>query len=311
MKWNQTRPSNLKEFISNEDIKENLLIYMNSCIKRNDSLDHILLYGQPGVGKTSLASVIANELNRKIEFVQGASIQTPKDVLNLFSLVTTNSIIFIDEFHEINSSCHELLLPILEDFVIDMQIGKDMNTKNIRMNLPKFTLIVSTNYLNKLSNALIDRFSIQFFLKEYKTSDIFLILKNISNRQKLTFQEKELKRISEISKGIPRIAINTLKRFYDYKLFNKEITIDYFLKKNNIYKYGLNQMDLIYLNSLDENKPLGLNTISQITNINKKVIELKIEPFLLKMKLIKKFNNGRKITIDGIKLIKESKDNKC
>lgn len=302
MKWINYRPVKLINFIGQEEIKFNLKIYINSVIINKTHLDHILLSGPSGIGKTTLASILANELGYKIIYAQGSHLSKLSDILNLFSLVTDNQIIFIDEFHMIDKSIIENLYTILEDFVIDIPIGVSNNSKMTRMKLPNFTLIAATNYLWKLPNPLVDRFPIKLFLSNYTEDDIFNIINQLCNINKFSCNNEDLKYIASISRNNPRIANNLLKRYFDYISCFENIenyNIKHIFQKIGIYPKGLTSIDIQYLNLINNATNLSLQAISQNLLIDKNTIELTIEQYLIKIGFVKINSKGRSITKIG------------
>jgi len=303
---NILRPSKLQEFIGKNEIKSNLDVYIKSAIKKHTSLDHILLCGLPGTGKTSLAMVIANELNAKIKIVQGGTLQKPSDIINLALTMNEHDVLFIDEIHSINEQCIELLYSIMEDFAIDISLGKDFNSKVTRLKVPNFTLIGATTVLYKIPQPLEDRFGIKIYLGHYSNEEMFQIAKQTSNKLNLNLSDKEIEIVANNAKGVPRIVNNLLKRIYDFKLIKPNIPINNILKKIGIISKGIDQNDIEYLFSLSKSdKPIGIKTISQMTNIDPLTIELKIEPYLLRLKYVMKNNLGRSITNEGLIFLKK------
>jgi Holliday junction DNA helicase RuvB len=298
------RPTNLDEFKGKAELKENLKIYLRSCLAQNKALDHCLLYGLPGTGKTSLAHIIANELKRKIRVIQGSSIQKNIDIINLAMTLNEHDILFIDEIHAINPQCVELLYSIMEDFVIDITLGKDFNSKITRIKLPQFTLIGATTLLGKISQPLEERFGIAFHIKTYTTKDIMEILRVSMSKLELALNERELLILAENSKGIPRYANRLIKRVKDFRVNNAKISINEILKKLQIINKGLDVDDFNYLNSIkNANRPIGLKTISQMINIDPYTVETKVEPYLLQKQYILRSINGRELTTKGLKFI--------
>lgn len=295
------RPLSLDEFVGKKDIKENINIFVESAKKRNECLDHVLLFGSAGLGKTTFANIIANLFNKKLKIIQGTQLKRNIDLINLVSLVNENDIIFIDEIHAISQECIETLYSVLEDFCIDIKIGVDNNQKITRVKIPKFTLIGATTNIDKLPKSLEERFPIFFFFDSYNDNEIKDLLRRTSNIFETELSEEELILITEHCKGVPRIANNLLKRIVDYRLINSNISIKNIIKKLGIYAKGLTDLDIKYLKALlYSDDYIGLKTISSIINTSSDIIENKIEPYLLKLELIKKTNRGRMITKKGV-----------
>lgn len=295
------RPLSLDEFVGKKDIKENINIFVESAKKRNECLDHVLLFGSAGLGKTTFANIIANLFNKKLKIIQGTQLKRNIDLINLVSLVNENDIIFIDEIHAISQECIETLYSVLEDFCIDIKIGVDNNQKITRVKIPKFTLIGATTNIDKLPKSLEERFPIFFFFDSYNDNEIKDLLRRTSDIFKTELSEEELILITEHCKGVPRIANNLLKRIVDYRLINSNISIKNIIKKLGIYAKGLTDLDIKYLKALlYSDDYIGLKTISSIINTSSDIIENKIEPYLLKLELIKKTNRGRMITKKGV-----------
>lgn len=289
----ELRPNKLDNFICDKVLKNNIKIYIDSCKKTNNTLDHCLIYGLPGVGKTTLASIIAHELGKQIKIVQGNNIIKNTDIINLVLTLNEGDVLFIDEIHAINPKIIEILYTIMEDFYIDINIGKDFNSKLTRIKIPKFTVIGATTNLGLITKPLEDRFGIIINIKQYTHEQICKILINVSKKNKFTIDENDIKFIANNSRNIPRIAIRLLKRVIDFRIDKSDINIETIFKYLGINN-GINEYDLKYLNFLaNKFKPIGLKTISNSINIDEKTIENKIEPFLLTNHYIEKTNSGR------------------
>lgn len=297
MKQQSLRPNNLKDFIGKDLIKKNLMIYIKATKLNHKQLDHCLFYGLPGTGKTTLAMIIAKNFNSNLKIVQGNIFQKNTDVYNCILNIKENDILFIDEIHAINQSCYELFYSLMEDFSFDIVIGKDFNTKITRIKIPHFTLIGATTSLSNLPTPLEQRFGIVFYFDSYQTNEIAKIIKNGCKKLNLILKPNDINLIANNSKGIPLIALMILLRVNDYKIVKPKINVIKILKKIGIFEQGLNQNDLKYLEAFINNqKFLGIKTISQITQFDQKFIESKIEPYLIKIKYLVKTNNGRMLS---------------
>lgn len=303
---NEWRPQNFNDFVGKTKLKNNLQTYIKSSKIRNQPLSHILFYGVPGTGKTSLANIIANELETNIHIIQGQMLTKTIDVINLLSLIKENDVIFIDEIHACHPSVFETLYSIMEDFAIDVAIGKDFNSKMTRLKVPKFTLIAATTLLGKIPKPLEDRFGFLFFIGEYNLDEIKNIVVRNIKKQNFVLDENEIDLISSVSKGIPRIANRVLKAVIDFKTINENQKIETILNNLSIYDDGLEECDINYLKALfNQENEVGLKSISQILNIDQLTIETKIEPFLIKNNYILKTLKGRKLSAKGIEYIKK------
>lgn len=305
---NPLRPQGFEDFVGQKDIINNLKVYIKASLLKDTSLDHTLLVGHAGVGKTSLAYIIAKELNQKIIVINANSIEKPKDIIIALSKLNAGDVLFIDEIHALNKNCEEVLYSAMEDFYINLNIKNNTKKEIMKYELPPFTLIGATTKVEELSKPLLDRFSIIFNLVSYTLSDISKILYNISDRMNFNYTSDALDKISSVSRLIPRIAINYLKRINDYAITDNINIIDInyvsdVLKKIGIKKYGLNNLDIRYLKMLHNeynDHPVGINTITSYLNETKKTVEDIIEKYLIEISFIKKTSKGRVITNKGI-----------
>ena len=308
---NFLRPQNLKEFIGQEKIKNTLDVIIQSARKRKASIDHIIFYGQAGVGKTTLANIVANESQRKIKYVQGPMLEKKSDILSLLGSIIKNDIIFIDELHGINRNVEEMIYSALEDGVIDIMIGPEGDSKIIRFELPSFTLVGATTQISKISLPLRERFGIVFKLLPYREQDILIILTNLAKQTNYDVEEEALKFIASYSRLIPRVANNLLKRVIDFAVVKNQKKIDKKIVQLTfdsigLYKYGLTDTHLNYLKILVEifeKQYASLDSIAGVTGESKDNIEQYIEPLLIKFSFIKKTSRGRSITSQGIKYL--------
>lgn len=299
MKILQLRPANLDEFKGKQELKSNLKIYIENTLNNHTYLDHCLFYGPPGVGKTSIAKIIANELNVGIKIIQGPEIKEKLDLITILYSIKENDVLFIDEIHAINPVCYELLYSVMEDFKLNINIGKEFNSKIVTLNIPKFTLIGATTKLGNLPDPFEERFGIIERIEQYTEEEIFEILSFSIDKCNLNVDKNILKVISQHSKGIPRTSKRILSRFMDHYTENKKDPKK-ILQKIGIFNLGLNSMDINYLKILAANKKMGIKSLSQMLNVDERTIQNKIEPFLIQMNLIQKNISGRNITTLGL-----------
>ncbi len=236
---NTLRPQTLKEYIGQNKVKENMKIYIESAKKRGEPLDHCLLYGPPGLGKTTLSNIIANEMNSNIKITSGPAIEKPGDLAALLTNLSEFDVLFIDEIHRLSKSVEEILYPALEDFTLDIVIGKGPTSRSIRLDLPKFTLIGATTKAGSLTTPLRDRFGIIHRLELYSEDDLATIVKRSSKILGIKIDEKASREIARRSRGTPRIANRLLKRVRDYAIVLGDGDID--LK---IAKHALNKLEI-------------------------------------------------------------------
>ncbi|UWD34347.1 Holliday junction branch migration DNA helicase RuvB [Mesomycoplasma molare] len=309
----EIRPKNFEEFIGQIEVIKTLKVLINSALKRKKPLDHILFHGPPGLGKTTLTKIVAQEVNSQIKFIQGALLEKKSDILAVFGSIQKNDIVFIDEIHSINKNVEELLYSAMEEYVVDIQIGVDGENKIMRMKLPEFTLIGATTMFNKISQPLKDRFGFIAKLKFYSIPEMVKIASNSINKLNIFIDTSNLEYIAKFSNYTPRILNNILKRIRDFFLFEKTTKIDKnlidsTLKNIGIYYNGLSTLHLEYLNLLAnifKQKSASLDVLSGILKESKENILKNIEPNLLELNLVEKTSKGRKITEKGVNYLKK------
>ncbi len=301
---NSIRPKWLKDYIGQDKAKEKLDIFIQSSIKRNDVLDHILLQGPPGLGKTTLSNIIANELGVNLRVTSGPAIERPSDLASILTNLSHGDVLFIDEIHRINRSVEEILYSAMEDFVLDIIVGKGPNAQSIRIDLEKFTLVGATTRSGMLSAPLRDRFGVLLSLSLYEISDLTKIIKRSADILAIEITEEGAIEIAKRSRGTPRIANRLLKRVRDYAYVKADRVIDYKTSKSGlelleIDEKGLDQMDKKIILTMHENfngGPVGIDTIAASTGIENVTIEDVYEPYLLQMGFISRTPRGRILT---------------
>ncbi len=311
----ELRPERFSQFIGQDKVIKNLKIFIKAAQKLELNLDHILLSGGPGLGKTTIALLIAKEYEKKLITIQGPALNSRNNLLSILSRIKLGDIVFVDEIHSISKNVEELLYSAIEDFVIDITIGKDNDSKTIRVKIPKFTLIGATTKMARISKPLKDRFGITMRLSSYSINDLIKIINNNLKILNFKITKKAANDIAKISKNTPRRANHILKRSIDFALFFKKDVIDSLVVKKmcfnlNIYEHGLNEDDINYLIILYnfKDKPTGIKTISALLNFNNLYIEDIIEPELIRLNFIRKTSRGRMITIVGMEFINKIKN---
>jgi holliday junction DNA helicase RuvB len=301
---NFLRPSFLGDFIGQQKLKENLEIFLNSAKSRNDSLDHTLFYGPPGLGKTTLAQIIAHEMGVGFKSTSGPVISKSGDLAAILTNLQAGDILFIDEIHRLNKNVEEILYSAMEDFKLDIIIGEGPSARAIKIDLPKFTLVGATTRLGAIANPLKDRFGIPLRINFYNVKELEQIIERDAKILNIGIENLASKEIAKRSRGTPRIAIRLLKRVRDFAInANQEIITqkiaDYALTQLEIDNYGLDASDHRYLRFIAENYrggPVGVETISSAISEERDTVEDSIEPYLIQQGFIEKTPRGRVIT---------------
>lgn len=303
------RPRTLDEYVGQDKVKENLKIFIEAAKQRNEPLDHTLLYGPPGLGKTTLSNIIANEMNANIRITSGPAIEKPGDLAALLTNLAPGDVLFIDEIHRLNRSVEEILYPALEDFSLDIIIGKGPSARSIRLDLPKFTLIGATTKAGSLSSPLRDRFGIIHRLELYTNEQLEQIIKRSANILKIDITENGAHEIASRSRGTPRIANRLLKRVRDFAQVQNDGMVtdeiaDKALLSLEIDKIGLDNIDRRMLETIIKKfagGPVGIETLAAAIGEDIDTIEDVYEPYLMQIGYLNRTPRGRTATIDAYK----------
>lgn len=298
------RPDTLKEYIGQDELKENLSVFIEAAKMRDEALDHVLLSGPPGLGKTTLAYIIANELGSNIKTASGPAIEKTGDLAAILSSLEPGDVLFIDEIHRMPRFVEEILYSAMEDFVLDIVVGSDSSTRNIRIDLPPFTLVGATTRSGDLSSPLRDRFGITLKLNYYSIEDLKKIIMRTSRVLECEIEESAALSLAKRSRGTPRIANRLFKRVRDYALVKGEGIIDenivnMALGKLKIDNLGLDETDYNLLTSIIEKfngGPVGIDALASTIGEEQTTIEDVYEPYLLQMGFIKRTSRGRIVT---------------
>ncbi len=295
------RPKKFDEYIGQKKIKDNLFIYIEAAKKRGEPIEHLMFYGPPGLGKTTLSNVVAHELGVNIRTTSGPAIERTGDLASILTNLNEGDILFIDEIHRLNRNVEEVLYPAMEDFAIDLILGKGPSAKTMRIDLPKFSLIGATTKIGALSSPLRDRFGAIHRLEFYTDLELCQIIRRSAKILNVKIEEAGIREIAKRSRRTPRIANRILKRVRDYAEVKHNGSVDESiageaLNKLDIDETGLDQNDRDYLRTIIEKfkgGPVGLETIAAATSEDKDTIEDVIEPYLLQLGFIDRTPKGR------------------
>ncbi len=298
------RPHNFEEYIGQTKVKENMKVYIQAALKRKEALDHVLLYGPPGLGKTTLANIIASELGVSIKITSGPAIEKPGDLAAILTNLEENDLLFIDEIHRLKKSIEEVLYPALEDYNLDIMIGKGPSARSIRIDLPKFTLVGATTKAGSLSGPLRDRFGIIHRLNLYSVEELATIVTRSANILEIPITKEAAEEIGSRSRGTPRIANRLLKRVRDFAEVEDKTKIDYDITKETldrleIDEYGLDEIDRKLLDTMItkfNGRAVGLEALAAAIGEDKDTIEDVYEPYLMQIGFINRTPRGRILT---------------
>jgi holliday junction DNA helicase RuvB len=306
------RPKQMGQFMGQDKIKEKLEIFLKAAKKRNEPLDHLLLYGPPGLGKTTLAHLVASELGVNIKVTSGPAIERSGDLASILTNLKDKDILFIDEVHRLQKTVEEALYPAMEDYCLDIILGKGPSARTIRLDLPKFTIVAATTRIGLISSPMRDRFGAVYRLNFYNNKSLTEIVKRAAMILKVEIDYEASKQLAKRSRGTPRIANNLLKRIRDFAQIKSQNTINMDVLNNalkilEVDEYGLDRIDRDFLTALcieHKGGPVGLETLAATISEDVGSIEEVIEPYLMQKGFLKRTKQGRTATLKAFKHLK-------
>lgn len=305
------RPKNFDEFIGQENLKANLKIFVKAAKVRKQAMDHVLFFGPPGLGKTTLAQIVANELEVNFKCTSGPVLLKSGDLAAILTNLKENDVLFIDEIHRINRLVEEVLYPAMEDFKLDLIIGQGPAARSIRMDLPPFTLVGATTRSGMLSSPMRDRFGIPLRLEFYSNDELEIIVKRNASLLNIEISNSGASEIAKRSRGTPRIASRLLRRVRDFAVVQGDAIIDQTvadnaLSKLDIDKFGLDCLDRKYLRcimDLYNGGPVGIDTLAAVLSEKKETVEEMIEPYIVQQGLVQRTSRGRCLSFEGFRYL--------
>lgn len=312
------RPQKLTQYIGQDNVKEKMSIFIEAAKMRNEPLDHVLLSGPPGLGKTTMANIISNEMGVNIRITSGPAIERPGDLAAILTNLNENDVLFIDEIHRLNKSVEEIMYPAMEDYALDIIIGKGPSARSIRLDLSKFTLIGATTRAGLLTSPLRDRFGVMCTLDYYKTEDLKQIILRSAGIIGIEIDDAGAQEIARRSRGTPRIANRLLRRVRDFAIVKGKgkidiETADKALLMLEIDSIGLDRLDRKILNTIIDfykGGPVGVDTLAASIGEERSTIEDVYEPYLLQIGFLNRTPRGRVVTEKGFKHVKKEKTKK-